>query len=305
MSTRGIFAAAVTPVDHDGNIDADAYCRHARWLLDNGCHGIGVFGTTSETNSFSVAERQAALDAYLRGGLDPSAMIVGVGCCARSDTVALARHALDRGVFRLLALPPFFYKGNSDEGLFRAFAEVIELVADPRLELYLYHFPQVSGVPVTKGLIAKLLSSYPETVAGLKDSSGDWNHTKDIIDSFDDFAVFSGADNHLLDNLKTGGAGTISTAANVNCSASRAVFDAFDRGDTDAAQAAMTPVANVRTVLAQFPLIPAIKHILRASDRGEIWKNLRAPLEPLNEDLGQELLETLSAESFSLSAKAA
>lgn len=305
MLAQGIYAAVVTPVDDQGNIDTNAYCSHARWLLANGCHGLGVFGTTSETNSFSVQERQSALDAYISSGLDPKTMIVGVGCCARADTVALARHALDRGVCRLLALPPFFYKGNSDEGVYRAFAEVIENVSDSRLKLYLYHFPQVSGVPITTGIITKLLASYPETVCGLKDSSGDWTHTKDLIDRFPQFQVFSGADNHLLDNLNAGGAGTISAAANLNCRASRIVFDEFLEGNKRAAKEAMAAVTHVRSVLTGFPLIPAIKHAMCANGRGDVWQGLRPPLEKLDDDRGRKLMAALAAGKFTMSSVAA
>ena len=305
MSAQGIYAAVVTPVDRHGSIDVGAYCQHARWLLASGCHGLGVFGTTSETNSFSVRERQSALEAYVGAGLDPTSMIVGVGCCARADTVALARHALDLGVYRLLALPPFFYKGNADEGLYRAFAEVIESVSDRRLELYLYHFPQVSGVSVTIGVIAKLLDSFPEIVRGLKDSSGNWGHTKDLIDRFPDFQVFSGADNHLLDNLQSGGAGTISAAANLNCHASRVVFDAYQQGDIEAAKEGMIAVTHVRSTLTSFPLIPAIKYVIRANGGGDAWEDLRPPLEALSDERGRELMDALSAGGFAMNSKAA
>lgn len=282
MSARGIYAAVVTPTDAEGVIQVEPYIRHAKWLIDQGCHGLGVFGTTSETNCFSVIERQDALSAYIAGGLDPNSMIVGVGCCAGADSVAVTKHALSSGVSRVLLMPPFFYKNNSDEGLFRAIAEVIDRVASDTMELYLYHFPQMSGVPVTKGVIDRLLKSYPDTVKGLKDSSGDWEHTSDLIRSYPGFAVFSGADNHLLDNLKTGGAGTISAAANLNCSANRRVFDAFEQGDASAADAGMPAVASVRQTLSSVPLIPAIKSRLARNWPSEPWSHVRPPLMPLD-----------------------
>jgi len=298
MSARGIFAAIVTPVDDQGVISLERYCRHARWLLRQGCHGIGLFGTTGETQAFTVAERQAALEGAIAAGLPPEKMILGVGCCARNDSLALARHALDHGVTRLLALPPFFYKNNPDEGLFRAFAEIVEGVGDPRMALYLYHFPQVSGVPVTKPVIEKLLDRYPEAVRGLKDSSGDWDHTRDLIKSFPGFAVFSGADTHLLSNLEAGGAGTISAAANLNCAASRRVFDAFEKGDRAAAEEGMTLVAAVRKILQNYPLIPAIKYVIAQGNHDPFWARVRPPMVELDDATGRRLLEELEAAGY-------
>lgn len=299
MSARGIYAAVVTPTDVDGVIQTEPYIRHAKWLLAQGCHGLGVFGTTSETNCFTVQERQSALEAYVAGGLDPKQMIVGVGCCAHGDTVAVTSHALALGVQRVLVMPPFFYKNNSDEGLFRAFAGVIDAVGAESLEFYLYHFPQMSGVPVTKGVIEKLLKAYPDTVKGLKDSSGDWAHTHDLIQSFPGFAVFSGADNHLLDNLKAGGAATFSAAANINATANRMVYDAFEQGDLAKAEAGMPSVTGVRQTLASQPLIPGIKSYLSSLWPNEPWTNLRPPLMPLDQPTATAQLAQLRSAGLS------
>lgn len=295
---RGVYAAVVTSIDDVGRISIDRYTRHARWLLRQGCHGLGVFGTTSETAAFTVAERQEALASYVRSGLDPAKMIVGVGCCARGDTVALARHALELGVTRLLCLPPYFYKNNSDEGLYRAFSEVIEGVGDSRLQLLLYHFPQVSGVPVTKPVVERLVAAYPETMAGIKDSSGDLAHTLDLVRSFPTLSIFAGADQHLLDVLKAGGAGTFSAAANLNCAANRQVFDAFEKGDTDSAEKAMDSVAGVRLILQGFPLVPAVKHAIADGQHDPTWRLVRPPLVELDEAQGGALMKALAEAGY-------
>ncbi len=295
---RGIWAAVVTPVDPQGEIGIERYTRHARWLLRHGCHGLGVFGTTSETQAFSVAERQRALEAFLAAGLPAERMILGIGCCARADTVALARHALGLGVARMLMLPPFFYKNVPEEGLVRAYAEVIEAVADPRFELLFYHFPQVSGVPIPHAVIERLLVRYPSTIKGIKDSSGDLGHTLGLIRAFPGLAVFAGADQHLLDVLKAGGAGTFSAAANLNGAASRAVYDAFERGDLAAAEAGMKKVAAVREALQRRPLIPAIKHVIADGRHDEIWRLVRPPLVELDPAEGERLLAELEAAGF-------
>ncbi len=298
MPARGIHAAVVTPVEPGGEISVERYCRHARWLLRQGCTGLGIFGTTSETQAFSVAERQAGLEAYIAAGLPVEKMILGIGCCARSDTLALARHALGQGVTDLLMLPPFFYKNNSDEGLYRAFAEVIDALAEPRLSLLLYHFPQMSGVPVTHPVIERLLKAYPRTLKGIKDSSGDWDHTASLIKAFPDLAIYSGADGHLVRNLEAGGAGTFSAAGNLAAEHSNDVFTAFERGDKAAAEAGMKLVGAVRTILTSYPLIPAIKHVIAHGQHDEVWRTVRPPLVELDETKGKALIKALDEAGY-------
>ena len=245
-----------------------------------------------------MAERQATLEAFLAAGLPADRIILGIGCCARADTVALVRHALAGGITELLMMPPYFYKNNSDEGLFRAFAEVVDTVADDRLQLYLYHFPQVSGVPVTRGVVERLVERYPDTVKGVKDSSGDWAHTKGLIESFPSLAIYSGNDGHLLDNLRSGGAGTISAAANLAVEQSAEVFKAFAKGDMAAAEAGMGIVTKVRKILADYPLIPAIKHVIADGQHDEIWRTVRPPLVELDEASGEALVAALDAAGY-------
>ena len=127
-------------------------------------------------------EERALLDALLEAGLPPARMMPGTGACALPDAIELTRRAVQAGCGGVLMLPPFYYKGVSDEGLFRYFASVIDAVADERLRIYLYHIPPVSQVPITRGLIARLLKAYPRAIAGMKDSSGDWNNTKAMLE---------------------------------------------------------------------------------------------------------------------------
>lgn len=289
---KGIWAAILTPVDGDGRVDVARWVGHVRRLLEHGCHGIAVFGTTGEAQAFSVAERQRALDGLLASGIDAGRIALGVGCCARDDSVALSRHGLAVGVRLQLALPPFFYKGSSDEGLVRAFAELIDGVADPHLALLLYHFPQASGVPVTHGVIDRLTRAYPGVV-GIKDSSGDLDHTLALIQRWPDLAVFAGNDAHLLPVLEAGGAGTISAAANLAHLQSRAVWDAHAAGDGMAAGTAMAAVRAVREVTQTVPLIPGLKHVLAQELGDEAWARVRPPLVELDERAGAALRAAL------------
>ena len=195
---------------------ANGYCRRTAGSL--------LFGTTSEANSMSTDERISLLDALVAAGIDPSRMMPGTGCCSITETVELTAHAVKHGCAGVLMLPPFYYKDVSEEGLYRYFSEVVQRVGDARLRIYLYHIPPVAIVGITPKLVERLLKAYPNAIAGMKDSSGDWNNTKTFLDAFAEsarpartgFDVFVGSESFLLANMRNGGAGTISATANVN-----------------------------------------------------------------------------------------
>ena len=138
-------------------------------------------------------------------------------------------------------LPPFYYKNVSDDGVFAAYADVIEQVGDARLKVYLYHFPQMSGVALGPVLIERLLKQYPDTIAGMKDSSGSFSNMVHNTNTFPGFAVISGSDEFLLPLLKEGGAGCITAVSNVAVSIAAEVHDAWAASDLDAAEAGTGP----------------------------------------------------------------
>ena len=298
-AAHGIWAPAVTPLDRDLAPDPARFVEHVRWLLDNGCHGVAVFGTTGEANSFSVDERIALLDATLEAGIPAERLMVGTGCCALTDTVRLTRHAVESGCARVLVLPPFYYKGVSDEGLYRNFAEVIERVGDARLQLYLYHIPPVSGVPITLGLIERLLTAFPQAVAGAKDSSGDWSNTKAMLDAFgrSGFDVFPGSEVFLLDGLRAGGKGCITATGNINPGAIDTVYRNWRSKDADALQAAITAT---RKIVQSVPMIPALKAAIAHYADDPEWKRLRPPLVELSAAEEKKLLDGLAADGFAM-----
>lgn len=280
---EGIWAAAVTAVDTEGGVDHGRTLAHARALLAGGCHGVALFGTTGEAPSFSVAARQRALDALLEGGLPPGRLMVGAGTCALADSLALARHALASGVRHLLVLPPFYFKNVADAGVVAAFAELLERLGDERARVVLYHFPRLSGVPITPAVVASLLARFSDAIVGIKDSSGELEHTLMLIDQFPQLAVLPGADQHLLDSLRAGGAGSISAPANLTAAASRAVWDAWRAGDAERAAAHQAVLTRLRRIIEARPLVAAVKAVL-AELRGDPgWRRLRPPLTPLDE----------------------
>jgi 4-hydroxy-tetrahydrodipicolinate synthase len=198
-------------------------------------------------------------------------------------------------------LPPFYYKGVSEEGLFRNFSEVIERVGDPRLRVYLYHIPPVAQIPISIPLIERLLKRYPQTVAGLKDSSGDWNNTKSVLDAFANtgFDVFAGSEAFLLSNMRHGGVGCISATANVNAAAIHRVFESWRDPDADRMQEGITAT---RAVVQKYPVIPALKAIVARGFADPEWATVRPPLVELTAGQRESLAAELDLHGFTLVA---
>jgi 4-hydroxy-tetrahydrodipicolinate synthase len=275
---RGVLSPVVTPFKKDYSPDARRFVRHCRWLLDHGCSGLAVFGTNSEANSLSVDERMTLLEQLVEGGVPASKLMPGTGCSALTDSVRLTAHAVKLGCAGVLMLPPFYYKGVPDEGLFRNFSEVIQRVGDERLQLYLYHIPPVAQVPITLGLIERLLAKYPKTVAGVKDSSGDWNNTKAMIDAFakQGFEVFAGSEVFLLRNMRAGGVGCITAGANVNPHGIDKVYREWQSPQAEGLQGA---IDKVRQILQSQPsMIPALKAVIAHYAEDPDWMTVRPPL---------------------------
>ena len=299
-SVRGVYAAALTPLDADLGIDLDAFLAHCRWLIARGCDGLAVLGTTGEANSFTVEERIALIEALAASDIAPDCLLVGTGCASILDSAALTRRALAHGFARVLVLPPFYYKTVSDDGLFAAFAEIIEREGDDRLRLYLYHFPRMSGIGFSPALIARLLAAYPGTVAGLKDSSGDIGHARMLCREFPGFEVFAGSEALLVDILEAGGAGCIGAGINLTATPARRAFTAWRGADIAAARRAQAEVSAIRRILDDYPMIPALKATLARHAEAARWRHIRPPLVPLGPDAAAGLAGRLAAAGLDL-----
>jgi 4-hydroxy-tetrahydrodipicolinate synthase len=251
-----------------------------------------LFGSTGEANSFSVAERQAGLEAVLDAGIPANRLMVGAGCAAVPDTVALARHAVDQGVPGVLVMPPFYYQGVTDDGAFAALERIIRGVDDDRLAVYLYHFPKMSGVPYTHELIARLCDAFPGTIAGIKDSSSDWTHMRGLRATFPDLQILSGNEAYLLDLLQAGGHGCISATVNVT---HRLAGSIFARHTTDDVHADQERLARIRRTLMAHPTIPMLKQVMAWRTGRDGWLRLRPPLTPLSDTATAALREAATA----------
>ena len=278
---RGVLAPVLTPMKTDLSPDVPKWIAFCRQLLADGCTGLAPFGTTSEANSLGIDERMEMLAQLVDAGVPASALMPGVGTCAIPDTAKLARQAAQLDCGGVLMLPPFYYKGVSDDGVFRAVAEVIERVGDARLRVYLYHIPPIAVVGFSLANIERLRKAYPNTVVGIKDSSGDWNNLKGILENFPDFGTFAGSEKFLMQTLRMGGVGTISAMANVIPGTLRHLYDNWLAENADELQER----ANAyREVTRDYAAIPALKQILAARTGDATWLNLRPPLV----NLGQE-----------------
>ena len=296
---EGVLSPVVTPFKRDLSPDADRFVKHCRWLMKSGCAGLAVFGTNSEANSMSVEEKLELLGALIKGGVPAASLMPGTGHCALTDSVKMTREAVRMGCGGVLMLPPFYYKGVSDEGLFRNFSEVIERVGDERLRLYLYHIPPVSNVGISLELIEKLLSRYPGIVAGAKDSSGDWNNTKAMLERFKDrgFDVFPGSEVFLLDGLRAGGKGCITATGNVNPGPISEVFKNWRSTEADKLQAGITAT---RQIMQKVPMIPALKAVTAHFGNDPQWRTVRPPLTELTADQEKQVITELKAAGFSM-----
>jgi 4-hydroxy-tetrahydrodipicolinate synthase len=296
---EGVLAPVVTPFRKDYAPDAERFVRHCRWLLKSGCSGLAVFGTNSEANSMSLGEKLALLEALVAGGVPPAALMPGTGHCALSDSVEMTRAAVRLGCAGVLMLPPFYYKGVPEEGLFRNFSEVIERVGDERLQLYLYHIPPVAQVGIPLSLVDRLLTRYPGIVAGVKDSSGDWSNTKALCERFAkrNFDVFAGSEVFLLDTLRSGGKGCITATGNINPGPIDEVFRNWQTPQAERLQAAITAT---RGIVQKQPMISALKATIAHFAHDAEWKTVRPPLVELSAAQEEQLMSELKAGGFSM-----
>lgn len=279
---NGVIVASITPLDEDGRPDGTALAEHLSHLFERGCDGALLFGTTGEGLSFTVEERRETLETVLDAGIDPTRLLVGTGALPLPDLIELSAHATEQGVGGILVLPPFHFKDVDDEGLRAVYERLLQGVGSDALRLYFYHYPSLSGVPIPFPLIEMLREQYPEQIAGIKDSSDEWDHQDALCSSFPDLQVFAGSERHLTPLLRAGGAGCISDTVNITAPlAQQAVRDLQNNAQVASAQSTLT---EVRTRLSQFPTIPALKQLLAWRYDRPSWAQVRPPLAPLDDD---------------------
>ncbi|QXT38193.1 dihydrodipicolinate synthase family protein [Gymnodinialimonas ceratoperidinii] len=293
---RGIYAAAITPFDENGRVMTDklvSYCKHL--LSDGGCDGVAPTGTTGEGTSIAKADRLALPEAFADAGIEMDRVIFGTGAPSLPDCVAITSAACEAGYVNALVLPPYYYKSPSDDGLFAYYAKLIEQVGRDDLRIFLYHFPQMSQVPISTDLVLRLRQAFGPIIAGLKDSSGDFDQSRAFIEATggvaQDFDVYPSSEAFLWDGLSIGSAGIISGSTNLTA---RAVQEAKKAPEGTARDAAMEKVRAARTTAAKYPLMAAMKTAECWRSGDDSWLTMQPPLTPLTEELKAQLKDDLS-----------
>ncbi len=272
---RGVIAAVATAVDENGAPDVARATKLARFLIDNGCDGLNVLGTTGEATSFSLDERKSVMSAYEQARLPLDRMMVGTGAAAMADAVTLTRYAADLGFAGALVLPPFYYKGVPDDGLVAYIDTIVQATAAQPIPLYLYHYPQQSGLHWHVALVKRLLDTYGTRIVGLKDSSGDMGYAREAAAISKSFNVFPSTEAVLLEARAGAFAGCISATANLNpdlCAR------AWGRGDQSALDAAVT----IRKLFDGRPLVSGVKALLSHIHADPALARVKPPLAPFS-----------------------
>ena len=300
QALRGVIAPTLTPFNDDLSIAEDLFLQHARRLLDEGCVGLAPFGTTGEALSVGIDERITAVQALVSGGIDPARLIPGTGLNNLTDTARLTRSFLEMGCAGVLVLPPFYYKGVPEDGLYAYFARLIEAVRPDGPKILLYHIPPVAVVGLPPSLVRRLAKDFPDAIAGIKDSSGDWSNTQQLLE-IEDLIVYPGSEIFLLDGLKQGSNGCITATANINVGSIAEVVRLFDAGEREKVERAQEGITAFRKLVQGYAPIPAQKRLLALASGDQRWATLRPPLMSMPEDKGRELEQLLLGDcGFSL-----
>ncbi|MFL2818599.1 MAG: dihydrodipicolinate synthase family protein [Candidatus Puniceispirillales bacterium] len=292
---KGLIAPILTPFDNELKVDQKMYNDLAQNLMEKGCSGLAPFGTTGEALSVGNKERMIAIEGLVRSGIDPKTLIPGTGLCNLPDTIEITKHAIDLGCLGAMTLPPFYFKGMSDDGLYEYFEKLIDGVNDDRLQIYLYHIPQVSGVGLSIDLVQKLKSSYPQFVTGIKDSSGVWENTEALL-QIKDLIVYPGAELPVIEAIKMGAPGCISATANLNSKDISKVIELCHSGNWIEAEKLQKKVKSVRLLFQDYAPIPAQKSLLALQTKNTMWNNLRPPFIPISENKTNELANKLKSD---------
>jgi len=289
-----ICAAIVTPITSSFDVDIPKLAAHAKGVLDNGCDGVVLFGTTGEAASFGLAQRQATLNGLIKHGVPATKIIVGTGCCSFADTALLSRHALGHGCAAVLVHPPYFFRPAEDAGVYRFFAGLADTLGEAARDILFYHFPEMTGAPISHNVIADLLEAYPSVFAGIKDSTGVIEHTLSLVQQFPTLKVYSGDDDLLWPVLTAGGHGVITATANLTPHLLAEVKSGW-HDNTQAAQNAQTVLAGLwNKTLLSYPVSEAVKEIIAHLTQDGSWRNLAPPLSRLSMKQRTQLLKNVS-----------
>nr|WP_315429094.1 dihydrodipicolinate synthase family protein [uncultured Albidiferax sp.] len=278
---EGLWPALLMPFDASGQLDLPRTLAHVRRLLDAGCDGVTLFGTTGEGLSFSVAERKSLLEAVLASGVRPDQIVVTISACALAEAIELGRHAIALGCTRQLLMPPFFFNHPREAGVVSAVSQVIKGIGSDDLRVLLYHFPSLSNVTFTHAAVAELMRLHPLQVVGFKDSAGDLAHSLAIIKAFPKLAILVGSEAHIATAMRAGSPGSINGLSNL---APHLICRVMRNPEAASAadEALIVDLLKLLSLLPNMPFVSAYKTALAEQTGDDTWLNVRAPLTPLD-----------------------
>jgi 4-hydroxy-tetrahydrodipicolinate synthase len=284
---HGLWPALMTPLLENGALDQQRGIAHAKYLIDSGCDGVTLFGTTGEGPSFSVQERNDFVDALIEGGVPASKLIICSAAASNIDQIALGKHAVKRDCAAFLLLPPFFFRNPSDQGVIDSVAEVIDGINAPSLAVILYHIPQLTTVHFTHHTIKTLVDRYPTQIFAVKDSAGNLEHSLALVKAFPKLHVFVGAEEHIAPTMNIGGKGSVCGLANLAPRLmSRVIGQPANVSEQDQAS-----IGKLLSLIGSHSFVNVFKTVLAEQKQDAAWLRVRAPMAPLSEQDAQKIVE--------------
>ena len=298
----GVYTASLTPLFDSFEPNIPALIRHAQWLLEEGSDGVALLGSTGESNSMTVEQRQSIIEQSALE-LPPDRLMMGTGSCALQDAVRLTQASVNAGVLSVLVLPPFYYKPQSEESVLSFFSLLVEAVDNPNLRIIFYNFPQLSGYNFSIKILQELKLRFGDIAAGIKDSSGDWNNMLDMLQNVPDLMVYTGTETLLLDILRKGGAGSITATANLIAPECQHVFQAWKNGPSEAADQAQKHLTALRIAFESYSFVSEMKSLLAAQTNSGEWNHMLPPFAQLPDEQVEELTEQIKVLGLDLSQR--
>ena len=299
----GVYTASLTPLFDSFEPNIPSLVRHAQWLLDEGSDGVALLGSTGESNSMTVEQRQSIIEQSVLE-LPPDRLMMGTGSCALQDAVRLTQASVNAGVFSVLVLPPFYYKPQSEESVLSFFSLLVEAVDNPNLRIIFYNFPQLSGYNFSIKILQELKLRFGDIAAGIKDSSGDWNNMLGVVQNVPGLMVYTGTETLLLDILRKGGAGSITATANLIVPECQHVFQAWKNGRSEAADQAQKHLTALRIAFESYSFVSEMKSLLAAQTKNsEEWTHMLRPFAQLPDEQVEELTEQIKVLGLDLSQR--
>ena len=286
MIKKGVYAASLSVLNEDLTLNIVETISHAENIIQNGLHGVFFFGSTGASQLLSLREKKEFI-AKISSHKLRKQFFLGTGCNSLNDNIDLIKYAMEYDFRDFLIMPPAYYKGNTDEGVFEFYKKII--AATPKAKIILYNFEKLSGYRFSAEAVTKLVRVFPENIIGCKDSSYNLFETLKLPN----FLMFPGSEAKLLKGLELGCAGCISAVTNVTHSLARKVFDDFEKKET---QSVNDKLIEVRETFDQYNLISALHSFLSTKDNK--YKKVLPPLILLSQEKQQELVNKLNNIKF-------